>query len=177
MREELDLSTFDEPRLKRMAIKLLEPSFEIAEEVPGVYLVDHSTRVRIDYILTPRPETVAKGFVNAPIGLEVKSPHSVTVSGYALAWQAITYSQSEFQGERPAFVMVFPAWRWFFDEREQFPIRALVQYANVGELASGRYKHNWHEWQINFGPAVYYRWDEGLGPQPNAALKRRVGNC
>jgi hypothetical protein len=177
--ERVDLTQYDEPKLKEIARWVLEPDFTVEDEVTGVYLVDGSTRVRTDFLLTPKPHLVKNGFVDATVALEVKSPQSSSVSGYDLAWQTVTYANSAFRDVRPAFALIFPAFKWFWPDKPliQNAVKSLLQYANVGELQLGYRVSDARNWRMVFGPAPYYERVKGLGSQPNGALKRRIGNA
>jgi hypothetical protein len=173
-----NFSTYDEPRLKLLAQNILAPCFEVEPEVVGKFLPDGS-RVVIDYILRPKPALVAKGFIDQPIGLEVKSANvsQPGTQGLALAWQCITYSMSEFKGQRPAFVLMFLGLSYFWTEPERMipaMIGALLMRSNVGHLDVNPRDVN--TWKLAFGGGSYFSSRYGMGAQPQAALKRRVGN-
>lgn len=172
-RKEIDLSAFDEPRLTAICQRMLAPHFELEQEVSGVYLVDGS-RVRIDLLAIPKQSLIDRGFTDLPIGIEIKSPAS-KASSNAFAWQAITYAQSEFKGERPAFVCMFPDVRYFWPEQTAVKMRQFLQFANVGQLETGSYQSNWDQWRIVFN-STYYSVRYGLGGVAPEGLKRRSGN-
>ena len=172
-KKEIDLSTFDEPRLIAICKRMLAPQFEVEAEVTGKYLVDGS-RVRIDLLATPKQSLIDQGFIDQPIGIEVKSPAS-KASSNAFAWQAITYAQSEFNGVRPAFVCMFPDVRYFWEDLTAVRMRQFLQFANVGQLETGHYQHNWDQWRIVFN-APYYSVTRGMGGVTPEGLKRRSGN-
>ena len=173
----IDLAQYDEPKLCEIVEWVLRDDFEIRREVWGVYMVDGETRLRIDRLLFPKSHLLNAGFIPAWIGLEVKSPLSKSVSGFDFAWQTVSYAQSTFDGQRPPFVLMFPSVRWFWPNGSTArDLQALLQYANVGQLELGYTRDTAKEWRMAFGPAPYFTKRDGLGSQPNGALKRRVGN-
>jgi hypothetical protein len=110
--------------------------------------------------------------------MEVKSPGSKNVTGFEFAWQSLTYALSEFDGIRPAFVMMFPGIRHFLSDLASVrDVQALLLYGNVGQLELGRTRETQDEWTIKVGPTYYFSVARGLSQTPNALLKRRVGNC
>lgn len=177
-RPEIDWATCTEPQLWEAAVRTLGGSFEIQREVPGTFLGDGSP-VRIDLLLRPRPATVARGFHDAWFGIEIKSAavKERKKQGLALAWQAITYSLSEFSGRRPAFVLTFLGQGYFWDEQERLVasyLQSLLIRSNVGELrVNGR---DQSDWSMRFAGMAYFSNRRGLSPTAWSALKRRVGN-
>lgn len=173
----VDLTRCDEPALKALVSGVLGPSFEMREEVDGTFTPDGS-RVRIDYVLKASQPLVASGFTDQWFGLEVKA---VTNGGkkqaLAYAWQAITYSLSTFDGIRPAFVLMFlPLRQILGTDADGYAhyFEALLQRSNVGGLFMRGDAP--YQWRMVFGGQTYFSARGGLGGQPQAALKRRVGN-
>ncbi|MHC4647722.1 MAG: hypothetical protein ACYTBJ_19830 [Planctomycetota bacterium] len=173
-KQKIDLSQFDEPRLVAICKRVLAPSFDLQSEVTGKYIIDGS-RVRIDLLAMPNKNLIDRGFVPEPIGVEIKSPASKNGSAYAFAWQSVTYALSEFNGIRPAFVVMFPSADHFWKHERAVHMQQFLQFANVGQLKLGAYRDNWDEWSIAFN-VNYFHSARGLGAIPNAALKRRSGN-
>lgn len=174
-KKKIDLSQFDEDRLRRILVNLLSDDFDIEAEVTGKFLVDGS-QVRIDFLATPHQRLIDLGFIDHSIGIEVKSPASKSASPNKFAWQSVTYAQSEFNGIRPAFVLMFPDVTHFWDGLIAVKMRQFLEMANVGQLETGRYEHNWREWRMVFNNA-YYSAKYGMGGVSNEAIKRRSGNC
>jgi hypothetical protein len=177
-RKPVELASYDEPTLKRLACTALSPYFEIEHEVAGRFIPDGS-RVVIDFLLYPKPALIQQGFVNQHIGLEVKAANvtELTKQALAFAWQSVTYSMSSFKGERPAFVLMFLDLPHFWPERERTVanlIKALLVRSNVGSLLLDAW--NTTNFKMDFAGVRHYSNRDGLSLHPNAALKRRVGN-
>jgi len=164
----------NEDELKSYLLKHFAQGFEVRVEVEGRFLVDDS-KVVIDYLMRPKPDLVEKGFVPAWFGVEVKSPEGEGAKqGLRVAWQAITYSQSKFDGVRPAFVLIFPPLAEFFSTPgEVYYVVCLLQKANVGSIEiDGKKK----KWKVKFGSNAYFYSDRGLSKTPNVGIKRHVGS-
>lgn len=162
----------DETELKAYLVKRLQFDFEIVPEVPGSFLVD-GTRVVIDYLFHPRPHLVERGFEDGWFGVEVKSPQGGQAKGLRVAWQAITYSMSEFNGKRPPFIVLYPSLDAFFGSAsDAYRIKTLLQKANVGYFVL---EPQSRAWRIKFGAGLYFHSDTGLSKTPNIATKRNVG--
>ena len=172
----MDMVGKSESEIKQLLQNRLESDFEIRPDYPGLYLVDRKTKVIPDFLLKPREHLLAKGFNDSWIPLEVKELKDDDNLSVRAAWQCITYAQSEFDGERPAFALIFPPWNFFLKNGAEciqaHCIRPLALIANVGELSFN--KRN--KWEIHAGgQRFFFSEEEGLGPQPQALLKRRVG--
>lgn len=87
--------------------------FIFREEVSGNFIVDN-TSVIIDYLMYPKNNLIEMGFEKQWFGVEVKAPGKDAKKGIQVSWQAITYSQSKFDGIRPVFVLIFPKITDFF---------------------------------------------------------------
>ena len=173
----IDLRSYDEPALCKIVEWVLSPVFEIQREVCGKNLTD-GEKVRIDFILHPKQSLRDRGFDAETVGIEVKSPFSKNVKQNAFAWQSVTYAQSEFDGARPDFVLMFPDVTHFWPDTTAFSMQSFLQYANVGMLLLGRDQHMARQrWCMKFGSTRYFSMDRGVSEQPNAATKRRWGNC
>ena len=157
----------DETELKAYLVKRLRFDFEIVPEVPGSFLVD-GTRVVIDYLFHPRPHLVERGFEDGWFGVEVKSPQGGQAKGLRVAWQAITYSMSEFNGKRPPFIVLYPSLDAFFGSAsDAYRIKTLLQKANVGYLSRSLDVLEDRQ-QVSFSQIQAHK-------TPNIATKRNVG--
>lgn len=88
-----------EPELREWLDGWIAEDFEVLREVPGRHLTE-GTRVKLDYVLTPRTHLLNAGFKPGPVGLEVKllpvdSGFSPKASRFI--WQAVSYTDCEFQ--------------------------------------------------------------------------------
>lgn len=163
----------NENQLKSYLLEHFGKDFIVRDEVEGRFLVD-GTPVFIDYLMYPKPNLIEKGFANEWFGIEVKEPGGDAKKGVQVAWQAITYSQSEFDGIRPAFVLIFPPITDFFrTEADGYYIKVLLQKANVGYLEINKFDK---KWKIKFGANSYFYSDSGLSKTPTIATKRNVGS-
>ncbi|MGF1747068.1 hypothetical protein [Vibrio minamisatsumaniensis] len=102
--------------------------------------------------------------------------------------QSYTYTFCEFDGVRPAFVLIYPEVEKFFEEdwvnkydrsereeptmREKRLLRRLMQRANVGEL---KIKPN-NEFVFDFGAGPFFRSDKGRSKIKGIGLNRYVGS-
>lgn len=99
--------------------------FLIAKEVPGKHLVE-DMKVRVDFMLRPKPFLTENGFHDTWFGVEVKlfPNHGKELSAPSKAlWQAVSYNDSEFylnqsqlanfdvskyvDAEKPSYTMLF----------------------------------------------------------------------
>lgn len=102
--------------------------------------------------------------------------------------QSYTYTFCEFDGVRPAFVLVYPEIEKFFDEdwqkkysgaesekpteKERRLLRRLMQRANVGELivnSNSTYK-------FNFGAGPFFSSNKGRSKVKGIGINRYVGS-
>jgi len=163
----------DETQLKSYLLQHFGKNFIVRDEIKGNFLVD-GTPVIIDYLMYPNKELIEKGFVKEWFGVEVKAIGEGAKKGLQVAWQAITYSQSKFDGIRPAFVLIYPPITEFFGAQINGSyIRMLLQKANVGYIEINNFNK---AWKIIFGANPYFYSDIGLGKTPNAATKRNIGS-
>jgi hypothetical protein len=164
----------NEENLKCQFIEAINKDFEIKSDVVGSFLVDNS-RVIIDYLLLPKSHLIEKGFRPNWFGVEVKSPDGEGAKkAIRVAWQAITYSQSEFEGSRPDFVLIYPPLSTFFHKpNDAYYLTCMLQKANVGYLETNP---KTKKWKIKFGANLYFSSDSGLSNTPNAGIKRHVGS-
>jgi len=148
-------------------------SFRVKDEVDGYFLAD-KTPVRIDFLMYPKQHLIDMGFVEEWFGVEVKEQGGDAKKGVQVAWQAITYSLSAFDGRRPAFILIFPPFTDFFrTPQDAYYIKVLLQKANVGYIESDK----WHiKWKIKFGANAYFYSDKGLSKTSTIATKRNVGS-
>jgi len=170
----------NEDELKAYLLQHIAADFTVAAEVKGHFLVDGS-EVVIDYLMSPKPALRERGFAPNWFGVEVKSPDKEGAKkGLQVAWQAITYSQSEFEDSRvgqrirPAFVLIYPPLSEFFgSQSEAYHIVCLLQKANVGYIEINHHKT---QWRIKFGANAFFYSDTGLSKTPTISTKRHVGS-
>ncbi|ENJ1692197.1 hypothetical protein ACJO1W_23875 [Vibrio parahaemolyticus] len=183
------MRAFKEQELKNKLEKELEADFILKKEVRGQFLVD-GTGVVIDYLAKARRHVVKdQGFPDEWFGIEVKGfpTKDLAKKGKELAWQALTYAMSEFEGQRPMFVLTYPAIKNFFDnnkilnerterhyeKNEAFQLVTFLEKGNVGSLEirnSG--------WNMYFGSwQSYCSKNTPLNRKKNYGTKRNVGNC
>lgn len=177
-----------EDELKKIVKNILAEHFVIQEEVRGSHLIS-GEKVIIDFLIFPKPTLTDRGFEEFWIGLEVKSPRvkEADKNGLKLAWQAITYSHSEFDEIKPALILVYPPIMEFFPEitvlnetngknhkyNEGYNVARLLQRANVGDLKI--YKNN--EWSISFASMQYYfSSNKGRGNVKNVGFTKQIGS-
>ncbi|QGY41559.1 hypothetical protein GM415_16000 [Pseudodesulfovibrio cashew] len=170
-----DLRQMNEPDLKALLETHLAQFFKIIPEVEGRFLVDN-TPVIVDYLLYPSEALITQGFDARWVGVEVKSPIQKKKSKLSrVAWQSITYAQSEFGDYgRPMFVLTFPSVEYFVPPEERLAIYhmlPLLQHANVGAL---HIKEDY--WKMTFGHQLYFNSRKGKGRVKNLGLKRNCGN-
>jgi len=186
----------NEPQLKKLFRDKLKSEFIIKPDVKGNFLVDN-TDVEVDFLIYPKDHLIKNGFDEFWIGIEVKSPSvkEPVKQGLKVAWQAITYAQSEFTDNksepnieriRPAFVLIFPHISEFFpkikavgvkgaiyDFNQSYVINSLMQKGNVGNF---ELNSTGDEWRISFGGGqLYYSTKKGKGKVLNLGVKRHVG--
>ncbi len=145
------MSAKREALVTKRLMRLLEPHFEVAPQVPGSWPLDDRP-LRLDLLVRPKDAALELGFDIPAFGIEVKDPESKESVSKLLdcVMQAYTYGFCEFDGERPAFVLIYPNVEKFFEydfvnkyknaeqerpgRRELRLLRRLMQRANVGEL-------------------------------------------
>jgi hypothetical protein len=159
-----------EPQLKMDVQAALENDFYIEPNARGIWPLDGSV-CELDFLLKPKPQTVALGFDAECFAIEVKSP--VNGSNESVkklldcVLQSYTYSLGVFGELRPKFVLIYPSVPNFFqydfinkykgDERNKYKpeeiriLRRLMQRANVGELTI-----NAATYQIDFAASRYF---------------------
>ncbi|WP_446010529.1 hypothetical protein [Candidatus Electrothrix sp.] len=163
----------NEPKLKSYMLDCFGKDFIVREEVAGNFIVDN-TPVIIDYLMYPSEDLIDRGFEKQWFGVEVKVPGSDAKKGLQVSWQAITYSQSLFDGIRPVFVLIFPQITDFFrTPSDAYYVKTLLQKANVGYVEVNERSKTW---KIMFGANVYFYSDRGLSKTPTIATKRNVGS-
>lgn len=177
------MSQEGEDRLKRCVAAVLQPHFDLHSEIWGTH-VSTNRRIRIDFLLEPKPELVAREFDAHIVGLEIKEPEpdGDVSKAIELANQSLDYAETVFdsgnywhKGEtvygRPDFVLIYPPITTHFTghankhlNRSLLAIRCLnvlMQKRGVGYL---KYKRDRSDWEIDFGQAnIFYRWSTGKG--------------
>ena len=169
---------YTEEELKQRLVTGLQNDFDLYQEMPGVHPIDKKD-VIIDYLAYPHPHLTDAGFVPDWIGIEVKgvSDNKPMKRAVDLAWQAITYSQSDYLVEdkemvRPAFILIYPSLE-IIAKQPVTGLKCLLQKANVGNLDF----HDWHGWRIRFAADTrYFSKKAGIVPGANIATNRRVGS-
>lgn len=165
----------NETDYKKEFESLIKEDFTFEKEVDGRFLVDGSA-VKIDYLIRAKPHLQDMGFTDESIGVEVKTPVDKGNRMVKLAWQAITYSQSEFQGKRPPFILIYPWLSNFSASKHKRDgmvlLSSLLQKSNVGTI---EFKRN-GAWKIHSTGVNYFDSIRGLSPTPNGLLKRYVGS-
>ncbi|HSM57745.1 MAG TPA: hypothetical protein VK879_16450, partial [Candidatus Sulfomarinibacteraceae bacterium] len=99
-----------EAKLKSYLMQMLSSHFQIRPEVEGTF-IPYGTKVILNYLMYPKPHLIERGFDPVWFGVEVKWPGGRgggNPKGLRVAYQAITYHWSEFDGEMPAFVVIYP---------------------------------------------------------------------
>lgn len=169
--------------MKRCVAQVLQPHFFIHSEVWGTH-TSTGRRIRIDFILEPKPELIKRGFDARVIGLEIKEPEAGgdVSKAIELANQSMDYAEMVFdsgdyshRGEtvygRPDFILIYPPVDTHFVRHKAqhldnalLAIRCLnvlMQKRGVGYL---RYKRDHSDWEMDFGQAnIFYRWSTGKG--------------
>ncbi len=164
----------EEGRVRHAICASLHADFVIKQDVPGLHILEGS-RVVADLTLEARPHIASQGFPAQLIPVEVKQLNDKDNKSVKAAWQAITYAQSTFNGQRPPFVLLFPPLSLFL-KNGQFCehatcLRSLLPKANVGELS---FRRN-GEWEVTFAPHRFFSPSTGLGKNAHVASKRYVG--
>ena len=161
--------TVTETDYKGELVERLKSDFDFRFEVPGMFLVD-GTQVIIDILAHPKPHLIERGFIAQWFGVEVKLPTGEKQM-LRVAWQAITYSMSEFNGIRPAFVLIYPPLDTFsYDQAQLYLLRSLLQKSNVGEFVL-----NDAYWRISFTANYYFDSRRGITKIAGLGTKRHVG--
>jgi hypothetical protein len=154
--------------------------------IQSTYEFDFSRKVVIDYLLYPKQHLIDVGFDNVWFGCEVKSPIGKREAHKKLldfAKQSIDYTESDFDGTIPNFVVMFPGMSHFFgdegDDDYQHAhyfchlFRAFIQRFKVGTLSIDP-KDKWH---ISFGSQRYFsklqKSDDPI-KSPEAALSQVI---
>ena len=188
-----------EVELRSWLDPVIERDFEVAREVRGRHLTEQ-VRVKIDYVLIPRPHLIAHGFKPDPIGLEVKYlplDHGFSPRASRFIWQAISYTDCEFdlrgQTTRLPHVLLFSNLS-FDDEQRQLrgitdspvandrakwnALLELANHANVGSLQMSGSRARNDGWRITFATGVYFsRYRQSLSLRNRHLFdKVRIGN-
>lgn len=176
---------------KEKLIEMLSDLFYIQEEVAGRWVIDDSP-LRLDLLLRPNEKAKAMGFDVDAIGIEIKDPQSKESVKKLLncVMQAYTYSFCEFDGVRPAFILIYPDIEKFFDydwrnkynsafteeptKREKNLLRRLMQRANVGELIIEQREQRKYIFKFHGGP--FFCSVKGRSKIKGIGLNRFVGS-
>jgi len=184
------MSFKSEDEYKKDVIAALSADFDIEAEAEGEWPWSNN-RYKLDFLLTPKPHLVDKGFDASVFGIEVKSPLGCKEKDKKLldaVIQAHSYTMCRFNGKIPSFVLIYPEIKYFFLKHPELPIgecpedyesyqevrtvRRLMQRANVGELRllpGDNYK-------IFFGDCRYYDTKRGRSKIKNLGMVRRIGS-
>ena len=176
---------------KEKLIEMLGDLFYIQEEVAGRWVIDDSP-LRLDLLLRPNEKAKSMGFDVDAIGIEIKDPQSKESVKKLLncVMQAYTYSFCEFDGVRPAFILIYPDVEKFFDydwrnkynsefteeptKREKYLLRRLMQRANVGELIIQQRDSKNYVFKFHGGP--YFSSTKGRSKIKGIGLNRFIGS-
>lgn len=176
---------------KEKLIEMLSDLFYIKEEVAGRWVIDDSP-LRLDLLLRPNEKAKAMGFDVEAIGIEIKDPQSKESVKKLLncVMQAYTYSFCEFDGVRPAFILIYPDVEKFFDydwrnkyncvfteeptKREKNLLRRLMQRANVGELIIEQ--RDSKKYVFKFHGGLYFSSTKGRSKIKGIGLNRFIGS-
>lgn len=166
----------------------LSDLFYIQEEVTGSWPLD-SRPLRLDLLLRPNEKAKALGFDVEAIGVEIKDPESKESVKKLLdcLMQSYTYTFCEFDGVRPAFVLIYPEAEKFFTydwrnkgkglesekpTREEIRmVKRVMQRANVGELILRNEKYT-----FRFAAGPFFHSDTGRSKIKGIGLNRYVGS-
>jgi len=177
-----------EERVRKSLAKKLSDLFHVQEEVEGKWPLDNRT-LRLDLLLRPNDKAKALGFDVDAIGVEIKDPESKESVKKLLdcVMQSYTYGFCEFDGVRPAFVLIYPDIDKFFDydwkhkgkgEESTKPTLAekrmlarIMQRANVGELII---KKDYYTFRFAAGP--FFHSNSGRSKIEGIGLNRYVGS-
>ena len=178
----------NEDDYKKEVVASLSNDFFIEPEVVGTWPLDGKT-CRLDFLLSPKPHLVEKGFDAETFGIEVKSPTSKESVKKLLdcVLQAYTYTLCSFNQKQPAFVLIYPEIKTFFHHdfvykykeneinkytgREIALIRQLMQRSNVGELTIRD-----DYFRIFFSNSYFYDSKKGRSTIKNLGMVKRIGS-
>ncbi|NAR87763.1 hypothetical protein [Acinetobacter haemolyticus] len=176
---------------KKKLVEMLSDLFYIQEEVTGKWIIDESP-LRLDILLRPNEKAKQMGIDVEAIGIEIKDPQSKESVKKLLncVMQAYTYSFCEFDGVRPAFILIYPNVEKFFDydwrnkyksvsmeeptKREKNLLRRLMQRANVGELIIEQMDSKKYVFKFHGGP--YFSSTKGRSKIKGIGLNRFIGS-
>jgi hypothetical protein len=188
-----------EPELRDWLDAWISEDFHVLREVPRRHLTE-GTRVKLDYVITPRIHLLQAGFKPGPLGLEVK--HLPVDGGFSpkasrFIWQAVSYTDCEFELEdervRLPRVLLFSNMS-FDDELEMLrgiehsvlsndrakwaALLELANHANVGNVEMYGTRDRRDGWRIAFATGIYFRrrGSEFSLSNPNLFEKVRIGN-
>lgn len=182
------MTTEREDKVRKYIAHKLSDLFHIKEEVPGSWPLD-GRPLRLDLLLRPNEKAKSLGFDVEAVGVEIKDPKSKESVKKLLdcVVQAYTYTFCEFDGVRPAFIMVYPEIEKFFEHdwinkysrsdnekptrREMNLLKRLMQRANVGELIISEDKYT-----FKFAFARFFDSKRGRSKVKGLGLNRYVGS-
>lgn len=189
-----------EGELKLWFEKNLKNDFYIRQEVSGVHLAER-VGVRIDFLLKARPHLIDAGFDSAIFGVEIKffpPEHDFTSKISRGIWQAITYTDCEFQTKegpiKPKYCLVFSNLSFqeetallndFYSENDKLEWAAMLRVANHARVGILRIKGNKGKflgWSMYFAGGVYFSCHTGdeqhefRKSNENTINKMRIGN-
>ncbi|PKF31251.1 hypothetical protein [Acinetobacter proteolyticus] len=177
--------------VKEKLVEMLSDLFYIKEEVSGAWIINGST-LRLDLLLRPNEKAKQMGIDVEAIGIEIKDPQSKESVKKLLncVMQAYTYSFCEFDGVRPAFILIYPDIEKFFDydwrnkykcasreeptKREKNLLLRLMQRANVGELIVEQRDSKKYIFKFHGGP--YFSSTKGRSKIKGIGLNRFIGS-
>jgi hypothetical protein len=169
--------------------QMLAPHFHVTPEVDGSWPLDNRA-LRLDLLVRPLASAIELGFDVEAFGIEVKDPKSKESVRKLLdcIMQAYTYGFCEFDGVRPAFVLVYPDIEKFFQHdfvhkytessseqyssRELRLMRRIMQRANVGELLL----HDQYGYEFRFEGGRFFDPVRGRTKVKGLGVNRYVGS-
>ncbi len=182
------MSTKREDKARKYLSEKLCDLFYIKEEVIGFWPLD-GRQLRLDLLLRPKEKAKSLGFDVEAIGIEIKDPQSKESVKKLLncVVQAYTYTFCEFDGVRPAFILLYPEIEKFFEHdwihkysksnnekpshREINLLRRLMQRANIGELIISD-----DQYTFKFAFARFFDSRRGRSKVKGLGLNRYVGS-
>lgn len=170
-----------EPQLKKRFRQRMESDFHIYPDVRGRHLSENQ-EVVIDFLIKPKPHLLAAEFKDGWVGVEVKYLKEYKLGALSkLAWQSLSYGQSEFEIEgglyRPMFVLMHANVSFNLQHQSGIPeqltgLLAFLEYGNVGWVEFDPK----YDWRMGFGSHGYFNKKYGKNKVKNVGTKRNVGN-
>lgn len=191
-----------EDGLKTWMFDTLKNDFYIYPEVVGTHITE-GLKVRIDYVLYPKPHLVEHGFEAAAFGIEVKYLNQEKDFAHKASrgiWQSISYNDCEFSINKKRFRLKFCLLFSNLSFRNEAEILELnsdhvdekhmkwigmlnvANHANVGTLNITGTNEKVIGWSMRFAGGVYFSYRKNKNEvtyrlsNPNTINKVRIGN-